>query len=124
MRNEKTLLSAFDELKNALIECDESKLDEIISDDYQGFSLHGTIENKEIIIQSFKPGNIALTKYTTSDIHSEVSNEIGIISGKGYIEGVYGEFKFQHEVLFTDIFKFVNDRWKYYKSQVTEITST
>ena len=124
MRNEKTLLSAFDELKNALIECDESKLDEIISDDYQGFSLHGTLENKEIIIQSFKPGNIALTKYTTSDIQSEVSNEIGIISGKGNIEGVYGEFKFQHEVLFTDIFKFVNDRWKYYKSQVTEITST
>lgn len=124
MRNEKTLLSAFNELKNALIECDESKLDEIISEDYQGFSLHGTIENKEIIIQSFKPGNITLTKYTTSDLQSEVSSEIGIISGKGNIEGVYEEFKFQHEVLFTDIFKFVNDRWKYYKSQVTEITST
>ena len=124
MRNEKTLLSVFEELKNALIECDENRLDEIISDDYQGFSLHGTIENKEIILQTFKPGSIELTKYTTCDIQYEVTNDLGIISGKGSIEGIYGENKFQHEVLFTDIFKYVNDKWKYYKSQVTEITST
>ena len=124
MRNEKTLLSVFEELKNALIECDENRLDQIISDDYQGFSLHGTIENKEIILQTFKPGSIELTKYTTSDIQYEVTNDLGIISGKGSIEGIYGEHKFQHEVLFTDIFKYVNDKWKYYKSQVTEITST
>ena len=124
MRNEKTLLSAFEELKNALTECDEDRLDEIISDDYQGFSLHGTIENKEIILQSFKPGSIKLTKYNTNDIHYEVTNNLGIITDKGSIEGIYDESKFQHEVLFTDIFKYVNDKWKYYKSQVTEIAST
>ncbi len=124
MRNAKTLLSVFEELKNSLIKCDENRLDEIISDDYQGFSLHGTIENKEIILQTFKPGSIKLTKYITSDIQYEVTNDLGIITGKGSIEGIYGENKFQHEVLFTDIFKYVNDKWKYYKSQVTEITST
>ena len=124
MRNEKTLLSVFEELKNALIECNENKLDEIISDDYQGFSLNGTIENKENILQTFKPGSIELTKYTTSEIQYEVDNYLGIISGKGSIEGIYGENTFQHKVLFTDIFKYVNDKWKYYKSQVTEITST
>jgi hypothetical protein len=124
MRNEKTLLSVFEELKNALIKCDENRLNEIISDDYQGFSLHGTIENKEIILQTFKPGSIELTKYTTSDIQYEMTNDLGIISGKGSIEGIYGGNIFQHEVLFTDIFKYVNDKWKYYKSQATEITST
>ena len=123
MRNQHTLLSAFEELKNALIECDEKRLDELISDDYQGFSLNGTIENKEIILQTFKPGMIELTKYSARDIHYEVSNELGIISGKGSIEGVYGKTKFQHEVLFTDIFKYINGRWRYYKSQVTEIAS-
>ena len=124
MRNEKTLLSVFEELKNALLKCDENGLDEIISDDYQGFSLHGTIESKEIILQTFKPGSIELTKYITSDIQYEVTNNLGIITGKGNIEGIYDETKFQHEVLFTDIFKYANDKWKYYKSQVTEITST
>jgi len=124
MRNEKTLLTVFEELKNAIVECDENRLDEIISDDYQGFGLYGTIENKEIILQTFKPGSIELTKYTTSNIQCEVYNDLGIISGKGTIEGVYGENKFQHEVLFTDIFKVVNDKWRYYKSQVTEIATT
>jgi len=123
MSNEETLLYASEELKNALFECDEKKLKEIVSDDYQGFSLNGTVENKEIILQTFKPNGIKLTKYATSDIQCEVTNDLGIISGKGSIEGVYGEHKFQHEVLFTDIFKFINDKWQYYKSQVTEIKS-
>ncbi|MFN2127761.1 MAG: nuclear transport factor 2 family protein [Anaerolineales bacterium] len=124
MRNRNSLLSAFDELKNALIECDENKLDELISDNYQGFSLNGTIEDKETILQTFRPGMVEVTKYTTSDMQYEVNHDLGIISGKGCIEGVYGETKFQHEVLFTDIFKYVNDKWRYYRSQVTEIAST
>jgi hypothetical protein len=124
MRNRNSLLSAFDELKNALIECDENKLDELISDDYQGFSLNGTIEDKETILQTFRPGMVELTNYTTGHMQYEVNHDLGIISGKGCIEGVYGETKFQHKVLFTDIFKYVNDKWRYYKSQVTEIAST
>ena len=123
MSNEKILLSVFEELRRALLECDVNKLKEIISDDYQGFSLNGTVENKEIILQTFKPGCVNLTKYTTKDIQCEVTNNLGIISGKGSIEGKYGENKFQHEVLFTDIYKYVNDKWQFYKSQVTEIKS-
>lgn len=123
MRNEKALLAVFEKLKDALIKCDESKLDELISDDYQGFSLNGTIEDKDIILQTFKPGSVELTKYATRSIECEVDNDLGIISGKGSIEGVYGEHIFQHEVLFTDIFKVENDRWRYYKSQATEIPS-
>lgn len=123
MRNEKTLLAVFEELKEALIECNVKKLDELISDDYQGFSLNGTIESKEIILQSFKPGGISLSEYAVEDLQCEISNSIGLITGKGRIEGEYGEYEFQHEVLFTDIFKFMNDGWQYYKSQVTEIKS-
>ena len=123
MSNKKELISAFEKLKNSLLECNTTKLEELISDDYQGFSLNGTVENKEIILQTFKPGCVNLTKYATKDIQCEVTNNLGIISGKGSIEGYYGENKFQHEVLFTDIYKYVNDKWQYYKSQVTEIKS-
>jgi len=123
MEKEKTLLAAFEEFKEALIECNVNILERIISDDYQGFSLHGTIESKEEILQAYKPGNISLSEYAVEDIKYEVSNSIGIITGKGKIEGRYGEYEFQHDVLFTDIFKFVNDRWLYYKSHVTEIKS-
>ena len=124
MRNEKALLAVFEELKEALIECNVNKLGKIISDDYQGFSLNGTIESKENVLQTFKPGSISLSEYCVEDIKCEMSNSFGIITGKGRIEGRYGEYEFQHDVLFTDIFKYINDKWKYYKSQVTEITST
>jgi len=123
MENEKTLLAVFEELKEALIECNVNILERIISDDYQGFSLNGTIENKGNILQAYKPGNISLTEYSVEDIKYEVSNSIGIITGKGRIEGWYGEYEFQHDVFFTDIFKFMNDKWLYYKSHVTEIQS-
>ena len=123
MSNKKILLSVSEELRKALLECDVNKLEEIISDDYQGFSLNGTVENKEIILQNFKPGCVNLTKYVTKDIQCEVINNLGIISGKGSIVGNYGKHIFQHEVLFTDIYKFVNDKWQFYRSQVTEIKS-
>lgn len=121
---ERSLLSVSEELKKALFECDEKKLKELISDDYQGFSLNGTVENKEIILQNFKPGGIKLTKYATKDTQCEVINDLGIITGKGKIEGIYGKYKFQHEVLFTDIFRYINNKWQYYRSQVTEIKSS
>jgi len=123
MRNEKMLLAVFEELKDALIACNVNKLEKLISDDYQGFSLNGTIESKEIILQSFKPGGIGLSEYSVEDLECDMSNSLGIITGKGRIEGKYGEYEFQHEVLFTDIFKLINDSWQYYKSQVTEIKS-
>jgi hypothetical protein len=123
MRNEKALLVVFEELKEALIECNVNKLEKLISDDYQGFSLNGTIESKEIILQTFKPGSISLSVYSVEDIKIEMSTSFGIITGKGRIEGRYGEYEFQHDVLFTDIFKFINDSWQYFKSQTTEIKS-
>jgi hypothetical protein len=121
MNSEKDLLSVFKELREALIECNEKKLDKLISDDYQGFSLNGTVENKELVLQAFKPGMTSISKYSVEDIKCEVSGMFGIITGKGRIEGKYGKYVFQHEVLFTDIFKLINTCWQYYKSQVTEM---
>lgn len=123
MSKEKQLSSVFEELREALMECNQSKLAELIAAEYQGFSLHGSIENKEMVLQTYKPGYIKLSKYVVEDIHCEVSGSFGIITGKGRIEGRYGEYDFQHEVLFTDIFKFMNEGWQYYKSQSTEIKS-
>jgi hypothetical protein len=124
MSKEKQLLSAFEELREALFECDQSKLNELISNEYQGFSLNGTVESKEDILQAYMPGSIKLSEYSIEDMKCEVLAEFGIITGKGRIKGKYGKYDFQHEVLFTDIFKLINECWLYYKSQATEIKST
>jgi hypothetical protein len=124
MSGKNELIQAFDDLKEALTSCHVNSLDDIISDDYMGFSLNGTIENKKDILDNFRPGGINLSKYEVEDIRYEVFTEIGIISGKGMISGSYGEFNFEHDVLFTDIFKNTKGTWKYYRAQVTEIPPT
>jgi hypothetical protein len=121
MKSEQELISVFEKLREALIKCDQDQLKTLISDDYQGFSLNGTIENKELILQTYQPELIELSRYTVEYMECEVSANLGIITGKGEIKGKFGELDFQHEVLFTDIFKFMEKRWQYYRSQVTEI---
>ena len=123
MKNTEGLINVFEKLKNALRTCSVGNLEEMILEDYRGFSLNGTIEVKGDILMYFKPGCIKLSKYEVLEVEYEVFSEIGIVSGKGVIEGSFEEHKFQHKVLFIDIFKYVNDNWRYFKSQVTEIQS-
>ena len=123
MNKKENLVKTFEDFKEALIKCDEQKLKQIISDEYTGFSLNGTIEIKEDILMHYKPGCVNVSKYEVSDISYEVFSEIGIVTGRGYIAGSYEAHEFHHKVLFTDIFKYVNNSWRYFKSQVTEIRS-
>lgn len=123
MKKTEGLINAFEELKNALRTCNVGKLEEMILESYRGFSLNGTIEVKDDILLYFKPGGIKLSKYEVSEVEYEIFSDIGFVSGKGFISGSYEGHKFQHNVLFIDIFKYVNDNWKYFKSQVTETQS-
>ena len=123
MKNKENLIKAFEDLREALKTCNVERLRQIISDEYRGFSLNGSIEIKDDILMHFKPGCIKLSKYEVSETAYEVFSEIGIISGKGFIAGSYGNHEFHHKVLFTDIFIYTDDSWKYFKSQVTEIPS-
>lgn len=124
MNNKENLVKAFEDLKEALKTCKVQKLKQIILDEYRGFTLNGTIEIKEDILAHFKPGCIELSKYEVSDIAYEVFSEIGIVSGEGFIAGSYENHEFHHKVLFIDIFKYINNSWRYFKSQVTEIQSS
>ena len=123
MNKKKGLSEIFEVLKNAFRTCNINELEKIVSDDYIGFSLHGTRETKKDILENFRPGIISISEYLVEDIEYEVFHNIGIVSGRGKISGTYNNFEFQHNVLFTDIFKYVNESWKYYKSQATEIKS-
>jgi hypothetical protein len=123
MNQKEALISAFEHLKQALIGGHAEELENMILDDYKGFTLNGTIEVKEDILAAFRPGGVNISKYEVADVLYEAFSEIGIVSGKGSIEGSFQEYTFQHEVLFIDIFKYVNGHWKYYKSQVSEIRS-
>ena len=121
MNKKEDLIKTFEDLREALKTCNVQELNKLIADDYSGFSLRGTIEIKNDILVNFKPGGIQLSKYEVSGTVYEVFSEIGIVSGQGYIAGSYDHHEFQHKVLFIDIFKYIEGRWRYFRSQVTEI---
>ena len=120
MKNLDGLKSFFEELRQALRKCDTAELDRLTSDDFVGFSLHGTIESKKDIIDNYKPGIITISEYSVVNESYEVFDNIGIITGQGVVAGTFKQFSFHHAVLFTDIFKYVDGQWTYYKSQITE----
>jgi hypothetical protein len=116
------LKQAFENLKDALKRCNSDVLNTLIHETYRGYSLHGTIETKKDVLDSFAPGRVEITDYSVTDETYEILGDAGIITGRGTIVGSFGEYTFNHDVLFTDIFVFENEQWFYYKSQVTEIS--
>lgn len=123
MKDIEGLKAASEELKDCLKKSDTARLNELISDGYRGFSLNGTIETKKEIIECYAPGNVIISEYSVEDVSYEISGGLGIVSGKGFIAGSFNEYKFSHNVLFTDIFKYEGNSWKYYRSHETEIKS-
>lgn len=123
MNKKEELKTTFNNLITALKENNTNALDSIVANDYIGFSIHGTIETKNDILNCFGVKGVVLSQYSVEEIEFDLIGDVGIVTGKGLIAGVFQEFNFQHNVLFTDIFKFYDSSWKYYKSQVTEIKS-
>ena len=116
------LKQAFENLKDALKRCNSDVLNTLIHETYRGYSLHGTIETKKDVLDSFALCGVKITEYSVTDETYEILGDAGIITGRGTIVGSLGEYTFNHDVLFTDIFVFENEQWFYYKSQVTEIS--
>ncbi len=123
MNKKEELKTTFNNLITALKENNINALENIVANDYIGFSLHGTIETKNDILNSFGVNGVVLSEYSVEEIVFEQIGDVGIVSGKGLIAGKFQEINFQHNVLFIDIFKFYDSNWKYYRSQVTEIKS-
>jgi hypothetical protein len=124
MKNEaeKSLLTAFDRIKEALISSDVDSLREMIAEDYCGFDPKGDPGDRGLILEAYAPGMTKLDKYDVEDIETRIVGEIGIISGKGYIAGSWGEIEFSHDLRFIDVYVKREESWKLYLSQVTPLS--
>jgi len=121
LRSGKGLLKTFENFKTALFTGDRQKLDQIIAADYRGYTIYGTIEDREAILNVYGNSLLQLEKYDVHDIRVEVIGEVGIISGQGYIRGKYDDALFEHRVRFLDIYRFRESHWQLYLTQITEI---
>jgi hypothetical protein len=115
------LLSAFDEFRDALKTCDTRTLDALMAPDYRSYNMRGELEEREVVLEAYSPGNATLEEWEMEDLQVELFAEVGILSGKGYLAGHWQGHPWSHHLRFVDIWILRDGRWQVLLSQATEM---
>jgi len=115
------VLSAFNQFRDALKGNDVATLDAMLAPDYRGYSLRGELEGREMILQAYRPGIVTIDRFETDDIQVEAYGEIGIVTGRGYLAGVAGGERWEHDLRFCDIYRQGETGWRLLLSQATPL---
>jgi hypothetical protein len=123
MQTEEELLLAFHKFREALFQSDVISLRDIITEEYRGFDPRGQPQDKKMTLEAYSPGGVKLQRYDVEDIEIRIIGEVGIICGKGIIQGLFGEHEFRHNLRFLDLYVRRDSRWQLYLSQVTPLVN-
>ena len=115
------ILQAFYDIRDALIAPDPRALDKLIAEDYRGFDLRGGVENREAILEFYRPGVARLKEFAVNDLRTQVSGNLAVVTGLGSLSGRFGGDAFNHTVRFCDIFVLRDSRWQLLFTQTTEV---
>ena len=122
MSSKEQLLRTFERFKKALFDSDVDSLREMIAEDYQGFDPQGQPQDMNMILEAYRPGGVKLDKYDVDDLKIRIIGDVGLITGKGSIQGTYSVHKFMHHVRFFDLYIQRDGGWLLYFSQVTPLS--
>ncbi|HSG27798.1 MAG TPA: nuclear transport factor 2 family protein [Candidatus Krumholzibacterium sp.] len=120
---ERDLIETGDRMVSAMRDGDVDALDRLIDDEYRGCTIAGKIEGRDAILGAYGPGGARLDQYRTSETEVLISGEIGMISGRVYLSGHWGELLFEHDARFIDIYRRRSGGWRLYRSQGTEVAA-
>ena len=121
MSSEEQLLQSFERLRKALFDCDADAIREMLAEDYVGFDPQGQVQDKKMILEAYCPGGVELNRYDVEDLEARIIEKVGIITGRGSIQGRYAESEFAHHVRFLDVYIHRDGLWRLYLSQVTPL---
>lgn len=121
MDKKSELLETFYSIINALMTNNTNVIAALFSEDYRCFNLNGDIENRDLVLEVYKSGGVVLKKFDVKDLDITILGDVGIITGQGYISGVYESSTFEHSLRFLDVFIYRESKWQYFMSQNTEI---
>jgi ketosteroid isomerase-like protein len=122
--SEDQVLEAFNKIRDALRAGDTDALTQLIAEDYQGFDLRGNPEDRQIILEVYRPGGAKLTTFEVEELATRVIGNVGFVTGRGTIGGEYGDDTFEHTVRFMDVFAKQGATWQLIASQNTELPTT
>ena len=115
------LRSVFEKFRQALFRCDSDALRQMIAEDYRGFDPQGQPHDRNMILEAYRPGGVALDAYDVEELETQIIGTVGIVTGKGRIHGEYAGCGFEHLVRFVDVYIERGGCWQLYYSQVTPL---
>jgi hypothetical protein len=119
--SKEALLAAFHRFRDALFACDTDTLDALLAEDYRSYSLRGELEDRNVVLDAYRPGFAELKDFEISELRIEVFSEVGIITGKGYVAGRWGGEPWSHHLRFCDIYVDRDGSWQILLSQATPL---
>lgn len=114
---------AFNRFRDALLACDTAALDGLLAPDYRGYNLQGELEDREVVLQAYRPGETALETWEVKDLRIDVFGEIGLVTGRGHVAGTWKGHPWAHHLRFCDIYLSREGAWRLYLSQATPMAS-
>lgn len=115
------MLDCFHRFLDALKACDTDALDQLLTVDYRGYTLQGELEEREVILDAYRPGVTTLETWEVSDLEVAVFPPVGIVTGRGFVAGTWKDIPWSHDLRFCDIFLKRDGEWCLYLSQATPL---
>ena len=115
------VLAIFEEIRQAMLDNDTAPLDEHVAEDYQGCDAGGRLHGRDLFLEAYGPGGVALEKFEASEVETISWSDTVLVRGSASICGRYGEFDFDHALRFLDVYTRREGQWKLIASHVCDI---
>jgi len=113
----------FNMIRDALLSNDIQMLKKLIAEEYIGYDPQGNPQDLQMTLEAYQPGAVKLNRFDAEGIKARMIGDVGIITGLGYIQGIFANCEFEHRLRFLDLYIFRDDRWQLFLSQVTPTES-
>jgi hypothetical protein len=120
MSTKDELLEAFHRFQDALVANDTDTLDRLMAPDYRGFSLRGELEDRDAVLEAWKPGGVCMNEVHYRSLEADIRGEIGILTGRGSVAGTFRGQPWGHDLHFCDLYIRTSQGWRILLSHSVE----
>jgi ketosteroid isomerase-like protein len=121
MSQEEQIRETSAKIREALFNQDTDALKKLFAEDYRSFDIRGNEEDRNLILDVYRPGGVLLELYEMDQDRVDVFEDVGFFTGRGRVRGRYGDQIFEHTIRFTDIYRRMGGHWRLWLSHATEI---
>jgi ketosteroid isomerase-like protein len=100
---------------------DISTLAVILGSDYRGYDPSGRLQDRNTVLESYRPGNVGFDLLTVSDLALRILGDVGLVAGVSRLKGHAEGERFDLRLRFLDVYAWRDGRWELVASQDTRL---